>query len=152
MSDCRPLLIAWTAGAAACAVWPHWNPITQHDSGLVGEWVGQPAWSGGDTVVWRFDSAGTADRIRWRQRNGGSEVSEDREALGHWRVYNDSTQPSHRFVCFDYGRARARLPCWYFTIAPVDSASSSRRALKLLGRVGGPARAPEVYRELQPDR
>lgn len=137
------------AGAVAgCALWPHWYRVPLADSGLVGEWAGLPAWSHGDTIVWRFDSAGAAarSRIQWRHEKNALRVSEKRESLGHWRVYDDSARTPRRFVCFEYGRERARPPCWYYAIEPPDDRTGARRrALKLLGQVGGPARAPEVY-------
>jgi hypothetical protein len=131
------LLAAGMTAVLGCAGWPHWYRIPQQDTGLIGEWVGQPAWSDGDTVVWRFDAAGTAARTRWEHGTTGAAVSANREELGQWRVYDDSTDPPRRVVCFDYGRSRTRPPCWYYTI--------ERRALKLMGQVGRPSQEPEVY-------
>lgn len=140
------LLTSLTAGLGlSCALWPHWSPVLLRDSGLVGEWAGEPTWSRGDTIEWRFDSAGTAERsrIHWRRGSDGARRSQNRESLGRWRTYDEPTHAPRRFVCFDYGRERDRLPCWYFIIESGDSGTG--RVLRFLGRVGGPAGTPEVY-------
>ena len=145
------ILTSLTAAlGVSCAVWPHWSRVLPRDSGLVGEWTGEPAWARGDTIEWHFDSAGTAERsrIHWRRGSDGTRRSQNRELLGHWRTYDEATHAPRRLVCFDYGRERDRLPCWYFTIE--SGPSGTGRALKFLGRVGGPAGAPEVYAPAAP--
>ena len=135
---------------AACATWPHAARVPLTASGLIGEWAGQPAWSRGDTIVWHFEAGGSAYRVRIHsvRREGAPPSSVDREPFGDWWVYRDSTARAKRFVCLEYGRERARPSCWYFAIDSVtDEAGRRHRELQWLGRVGGPARAPEVYVE-----
>lgn len=105
----------------------------------MGEWVGQPGWSGGDTVVWHFDVDGTAYRRRIR-------AAQQPEPLGHWWAYEAQSRPPRRFVCFEYGRERGRPACRYFAIVTlVDTRGHGRMQLELLESVEGHAEVLEAY-------